>query len=162
MSGIILSALSGVTTFTKSSDESTTKTLLQIIAPSSQRVKILRWGVFFNEETGDATPAIPFTVTVGKNTTTDGSGGGTVTLTKVKPTPITPRTVANKNLTVTSTLTSELDLAYVNAQTGYEVIYPMGQEIELDPSEVFNVLVSSGSVLSTGNVGVLAKVWIEE
>lgn len=161
MANVIASAVTSAVTFTKSTDESATKTILQVVAPSTHQVKILRWAVFFNEETGDATPASPFLVEVGKHSSSDGTSSA-LSPKKVKPTTLTIQTAVNQTFTVNATMTDKLDLAYVNAQTGYEVIYPMGQEIVLDPSEALNLQVSSGAVLSTGSVNVVAKIWFEE
>ena len=159
MAGLIWTSLSDAVTFTKSTDESTTKTILQVTAPTSQKVKILRYGVFFNEETGDATPAQPLLVKVGKSATGSGSS---VTLYSIKPTTVTARSSSLKALASAATLTSILDQQYVNAQTGYEVIFPLGQEIELDPSETISVNVTAGTTLSTGNLNCIAKIWFEE
>lgn len=159
MAGIIAAVLSDAVTFTKSTDESATKTILQVTAPTSQKVKILRYGVFFNEETGDATPAIPLLVKVGKSAA---GSGTTATAYAVKPTSLSLRATALKALSSAATLTSTLDQAYVNAQTGYEVIFPMGQEIELDPAESLSINVTAGTILSTGNLSCIAKIWFEE
>lgn len=162
MSSIIAAVVSPALTFTNSSDESTTKTPIQITAPANQSVKILRWGVFFNEETGNLTPASPFLAEAGLEATASGSGGSGASLKPIRSTTATVQTTALTGLTGAATITDKLDAAYVNTQTGYEVIYPMGQEIVLDPAEVFNINVSSGATLSTNSLQVVAKVWIEE
>ena len=140
---------------------STEKTILQIAAGASQKVKVLRWGIFFNEETGDATPAIPLLVKLGRHTTSSGTGSAN-TPKQVKKTSITLRTTALDNFSAVATITDVLDEAYVNAQTGYEVIFPMGQEVELDPSETLSINVVPGATISTGGLSCIAKIWFEE
>lgn len=140
---------------------STEKTALQITAGTNQKVKILRWGVFFNEETGDATPATPLLVKAGRHTVASGTGSSN-TPKLVKKSGVSLRTTALDNFSAVATISDVLDEAYVNAQTGYEVIFPMGQEIELDPSETFSLNVVPGATLSTGGLSCIAKIWFEE
>ena len=139
-------------------DTNTTKILLQIAAPTNQRLKIKRWGVFFNEETGDSTPATPFVINIGKHTAS--TGGTALTLVKNSIGSETLQSTALHTLT-TSTL-STLDSAMVNAQTGYEVIYPLGDEIIIQGGEKFGIEATSGGTVSTGGVDVIVKVWYEE
>lgn len=137
---------------------STVLTVLQIAAPANHRVKILRWGVFFDEETGDVTPAQPLLVEVGR--ISGATGGTAASLEKVQPGAETVQSVALTSMTG-GTLVN-LDSAVVNPQTGYEVIYPLGQEVIMAGGEIFAVRVTPGAVISTDGLNALTKVWIEE
>ena len=142
MAGIIATAFTAKLALTAS----TRKTLVQITAPANQRVKILRWSVFFDEEIGDATPAIPLLVSVGKQS---GGTGSANTPIKNIVAAETLQTIAKDNFTVAAT-TTVMSSKVINAQTGYEVMFPMGQEIILAGGELFGIDVTPGTVISTG------------
>jgi hypothetical protein len=102
----------------------TTRTVLQLLAPANHRVRVLGWGVFFD---GTSSSAEPVQVRVLRQT----SGG---TMTGLTPVPLRP--VAETILTSTfGSATGEpsandiLDMVEVHPQQGYEVKFPMGQEI---------------------------------
>jgi hypothetical protein len=161
MSNTIFSAIHSPITFIKGTDESTSKTLLQIGAPTNTQVKVLRWGVFFNEEIGDASPASPLKVDVYRSTVIDGTGS-VLTPNKVNNGSATLQSSVKHSFTVSPTNSLLIDSAYVNAQGSYEVILPMTEEIILNPSEALNLVVTSGTVLSTGDLSVFSKIWFEE
>ena len=154
MAGINVTATTAKIAITTSS----TFRLIQIAAPTNQRVKIKRWAVYFDEETGDATPAIPLTVAAGKHSA---STGGTA-LTPVRNTPGSETLQATALHTLTTSTLATLDTAIVNPQTGYEVIYPLGDEVILAGGEKFGIEVTSGGTVSTGGLNAIAKVWYEE
>ena len=136
----------------------TRKTLLQILAPNYQRVKVLGWSVFFDEEIGDATPANPVLVSIGKQ-----SGGTGTANTPVK------RTVGSETLQVTAkdnfstaATTTVMESKLINAQTGYEVLFPLGQEIILAGGELFGIDVTPGVTISTGGLNAVANILFEE
>ena len=139
---------------------STAKTILEIKAPTNHRVKILRWAVFFDEETGDATPSIPLLAELLKITVTGTGSANTPIL--ARPASETIQTTAKDNFTVEGTLTDVYDQAIVNAQTGYEVIFPMGQEVIVAGGDLIGIRITPGSVISTGGLKVTAKIWFEE
>lgn len=137
---------------------SATATLLQLVAPANQRVKISRIGVFFDEEVGDLTPANPLLIAVGRVTGT--SGGTIIAAQKIEPGSEAVQTTALHTL-AGGTLET-LDSASINPQAGYDVMYPMGQEIILAGGESFGVQVTSGAVISTDGLNAIAKIWFEE
>lgn len=136
----------------------TLKTILQITAPANQRVKILGWGLFFDEEIGDATPAIPLLVSVGRQT---GGTGSANTPIKMSPGTETLQAAAKDNFSVAAT-TTIMDSKIVNAQTGYEIFYAPGQEILLAGGELFGIDITPGANISTGGLNVVAHITYEE
>jgi hypothetical protein len=137
---------------------STLKTVVQITAPTNQRLKILGWGVFFDEEVGDATPALPLYITVGRQV---GGTGTANTPVRHGPQAETLQATAKDNFSVAAT-TTILDAKMVNAQTGYEIYYAPGQEIIVGGAELFGIDVTPGSVISTGGLNVVAHILYEE
>lgn len=104
-----------------------TEKLIMSVASTSNndRMKLLRWGIFFDSITSNAEPVIV------QIKVTTGTIGGTTTLTAYKITPgsETPAmafSISNGANTLTG---SVADSAEVHPQSGYEIIYPMGQEI---------------------------------
>lgn len=155
MAGIIASAITSPLALSIS----TAVYPINLVAPANQRVKILRWSVMFDEETGDATPAIPITVDVGKGTLVTGTSA--LTANKVTAGSETLQTSVLQNGTGITTF-SALDRSIVNPQTSYEVIFPMGQELIIQGGEEFIMRVTPGGVISTNGLNVKAKVWFEE
>ena len=154
MSGIIANAVTAKLSLTAS----TRKTMLQITAASNHRVKILGWSIFFDEEIGDATPSIPLLVSIGKQ-----SGGTGTANTPVK------RVIASESLQTTAkddfsaaATTTIMESKIINAQTGYEVMFPMGQEVILAGAELFGVDVTPGSTISTGGLKAVVNILFEE
>ena len=137
---------------------STTYYVASITAPTNQRLKIKRFGVFFNEETGDATPAIPFEVYLGNATTPTGGSA----LTPVKLSSGSETLQASALYSLTSATVDKRDYAFVNGQTFYEVFYAPGDEVIVQGGETFGIVVISGATISTGNLSVVAKIYYEE
>lgn len=102
----------------------TLKTVLQLVAAANHRVKILRWGVYFD---GVSVVAAPVEVEVTRQTT-----AGTMTsLTPVKlddSIAETLQTTAQHTATAEPTPGDIIDAVEVHPQQGYEIIYPLGQE----------------------------------
>lgn len=104
----------------------TAKTVLYLKAATNQKIKVLRWGVFFD---GTSSSAEPVQVRLLRFTT-----DATVTsLTPVKKgtDSETVQTTAGYNASAEGTAGDVLDVIEVHPQTGYEVIFPMGQEIKV-------------------------------
>lgn len=154
MSGIIATAFTARLALAVS----TRKTLLQLTAPANQRVKILGWSIFFDEEIGDATPAVPLLVSIGKQTSGTGSANTPI---KNIVAAETLQTTAKDNFSAAAT-TTIMESKIINAQTGYEVMLPMGQEIILAGGELFGIDVTPGSIISTGGLNAVATIKFEE
>lgn len=105
--------------------------VIQVIAPADQRVKILGWGVFFD---GVSTIAEPVQVRLGGGTAAgtftnalgaiDANGSKTCIDGSVE----TIQSVAKEPATAEPTYTIVYDVAEVHPQSGYEIKYPIGQE----------------------------------
>lgn len=107
----------------------TAKTVLQVIAPLNQRVKILGWGVFFD---GTSTTAEPAQIRLLRQTTAGTMSALTPAVQGVYSE--TLQSTAQHTATVEPTAGNVIDIAEAHTQGGYEVKYPIGQEPIL-PSE---------------------------
>lgn len=104
----------------------TAKTVIQLVAPTNQRLKLKRWGVFFDGITsGDA----PVQVRLLRQTT----AGTMSSLTPVKQVAgsETVQATAQHTATAEPTAGDVLDAAEVHPQSGYEVIIPFDMPIEI-------------------------------
>ncbi len=154
MAGLIFDLVSPEITLTASS----TKTMLQMTAPTNHRVKVLGYTVSFNEPVGDATPAQPIIVTLGSQT--GGSGGTSVTAVKRGAVSESVLTTATHSLSSAATTTA-IEKQYVNSQTGVSVIFPMGQEITIGGGGIFGIDVTTGTLSSATLKGIF-KLVVEE
>ena len=130
----------------------TAKTVLQIIAPAHQRLKIKRWGVFFDGSDGTAQPV---EVTLNRQSTS-----GTVTsLTPVKQVAgsETVQTTASHTATAEPTSGDIIDSAEVHPQAGYEVIIPFDLPIEVPGGGRLGIVCTAPAA-----VNVRAKIVFEE
>lgn len=130
----------------------TAKTVVQIVAPANQRLKVVSWGVFFD---GTSPSAEPVQVRLLRQTT-----AGTMTAL----TPVnqgvgseTIQSTAQHTATAEPTAGNVLRSREVHPQSGYECIFPLGQE----------VLVPGGGRLgiectAPGTVNVRAEIVYEE
>ena len=131
----------------------TAKTVVQLTAPSNQRVKILGWGVYFD---GTSTTAEPAQVTLSRQSTAG-------TMTSLTPVPLddslaeTLQTTAQHTATVEPTTGAAIDMAEVHPQGGYEVIYPQGQERLVGGGDRVGLVCTAPA-----NVNVRAKLIFEE
>lgn len=102
----------------------TAKTVLQVTAPTNQRVKVLRVGIFFD---GTSPTAEPVQVRVLRQTT-----AGTMTsLTPVKTDGSLSETIqstAQHTASAEPTAGNVLEALEIHPQGGREIIYPFGQE----------------------------------
>lgn len=100
------------------------KTVLQVVAPANHRVKVLRWGVFFD---GTSVTGEPVQVRLLRQTTAgtmsantpqklDGSLAESILST------------AQDNASAEPTAGGVLDAIEVHPQGGYEMVFPPGQE----------------------------------
>lgn len=100
------------------------KTLLQLVAATNQRVKVVRWGVSFD---GVAPTDQPIKIKLLRQTT-----AGTMSV-------LTPinlgvgseilQTTAQHTATVEPTYGDIIDTLNVHPQSGFEIIFPLGQEL---------------------------------
>lgn len=131
-----------------------TKTVVQIVAQANHRLKILRWGVFFD---GTSATAEPVQVTLSRQS----SAGTMSALTPVKLDDSLAEsltTTAQHTATGAEPTTGDtIDAIEVHPQTGYEIIYPFGQEPIVGGSDRVGVICTAPA-----NVNVRAKIVFEE
>ncbi len=104
----------------------TAKTVIQVVAAANHKIKILEWGVYFD---GTSVTGEPVQVRLLRQTT----AGTMSALTPVKRSTDseTLQTTAQHTATVEPTAGDVLEVKEVHPQTGYEKIFPMGQEIKV-------------------------------
>lgn len=130
----------------------TTSTAIQLLAPANHRVKVLGWGVFFDSTN---TAAEPVQVRVLRQST----GGTMSSLTPVQVVPVseTILTAASHSATIEPTAGDVLDVIECHPQQGYEVKFPMGQEIIIPGSGRLGI-----DCTAPAGVNVRAKFYFEE
>lgn len=109
----------------------TARTVLQVVAPANQRVKIKEWGVFFD---GTSVTAESVVIQIVKQT----DAGTMSALTPVKRDSSIPGTIqstAQHTATVEPTTTDIVDEIEVHPQQGYEKIFPLGGELWIPAGE---------------------------
>jgi hypothetical protein len=121
----------------------TAKTILQIVAPTNQRLELLRWGVFFDGVTPTNTPVLVELLrqtTAGTSTATTpvAHGAGTETL----------QSTAGYNFSAEPTAGAILDIAKVHPQSGYEVLLPLNQQIEVLGGGRLGIRVTAAQVVN--------------
>jgi len=104
----------------------TAKTIVQVVAPTNQRLKIKRWGVFFD---GISPTEAPVQVRLLRQSTAGTMSS--LTPTKLGTEGETVQATAQHTATAEPTAGDVLDVAEVHPQSGYEVIFPAGEEIEV-------------------------------
>lgn len=102
----------------------TAKTVIQLVAPTNQRLLLKRWGVFFDA----SSPSLEPVQVVLMRQTTAGTMSS-LTPTKIGVYTETIQATAQHTATAEPTSGDILDVAEVHPQSGYEVIFPLGDEI---------------------------------
>ncbi len=105
----------------------TAKTVVQIKAAANHRVAVLGWGVFFD---GTSVTAEPVQVRLIRQST----AGTMSALTPVAldgDIALTLQTTAQHTATAEPTAGNVVDVIECHPQQGYEMIYPLGQEVIL-------------------------------
>ena len=103
----------------------TTKTVLQITGVANHRVKVLRWGIFFD---GTSVTQQPVVVRIIRQTTAG-------TMTNQAPDKVdasitdTLLTTGQVNATVEPTAGVIMEQIEIHPQQGFAMVYPLGQEI---------------------------------
>lgn len=131
----------------------TAKTVVQLVAAANHRVKILRWGVFFD---GTSVTGEPVQVRVLRQST----AGTMSSLTPVKMDDSlaeTLLTTAQHTATAEPTAGDIVDIAEVHPQASYEIIYPLGQEIIVGGGDRLGI-----ECTAPAGVNVRAKIVFEE
>lgn len=131
----------------------TAKTVLQITAPANHRVKVLGWAVAFD---GVSTTEAPVVVTINRQSTAG-------TMTSLTPRPLddslseTIQATAQHTATVEPTTGNQVDGMNVHPQGGYQVMFPLGQEIIVGGGNRLGLICTAPAA-----VNVIAKFFFEE
>ncbi len=129
----------------------TVKTVVQVLAPANQRLRIKGWGVYFD---GVASSGEPVQVELLRQT----SAGTMTSLTPTRRTGTeTIQSTALHTATVEPTAGDILDIAEVHPQTAYEVMYPYGEQPECAGGTRVGIRCTAPAI-----VNVRAKVIFEE
>lgn len=131
----------------------TARTVIQLVAATNHRVKLLGWGVFFD---GVSTTAEPVQVRLLRQTT----AGTMSSLTPVKMDDSLAEsllTTAQHTATAEPTAGDVLDVLEVHPQQGYEIMYPLGQEPIIGGSDRLGI-----ECTAPAGVNVRAKMRFEE
>jgi len=130
----------------------TAKTVLQLVAPAHQLLKVKGWGVFFD---GVSVTAEPVQVRLLRQT----DAGTMSALTPVKRSAVTCTLQATAQHTATAEPTAGDVLAAreVHPQGGYQEIFPAGDEIVIGEAGRLGI-----ECTATANVNVRAEIVFEE
>lgn len=130
------------------------KTVIQILAPTNQRVKIIGFGVFFDGIVPNAEPVI---VKLVRQTT----AGTMSSLTPVKTGPVagseTLQTQASHTATAEPTSTDVIDIFEIHPQAGVEKLFPLGREIVIAGASRLGMVITSPTA-----VNCIPKIFCEE
>lgn len=129
------------------------KTVLQVVAATNQRVKVTRWGVFFD---GVSSTDAPVLVQLLRQTT----AGTMSSLTPVKEDNLgseSLQTTAQHTASVEPTDSDVIRRRNVHPQSGYLEIFPLGQELIIPGGGRLAVKCTAGAA-----VNVVAEIGYEE
>ena len=129
----------------------TAKTVLQVKAAANQRLRIKRWGVFFD---GVAANAEPVQVRLLRQ-----SNDGTISAITVYKQGVGSETIQTSagTLTAEATAGDVIDVAEVHPQSGYEVVIPFDMPIEVQGGTALGI-----ECTAPADVNVRAKIIFEE
>jgi hypothetical protein len=136
---------------------STTKTLIQLQAPTNQGVAWLRASVSFE---GVTVTDKPVKIDIVKQTDAGTMSAYTEVLVTGPGASVTPQGVATTNATAEPTTTDVVDVKYVHPQAGYEYVFQEGQDELTYANARYALRVTSPSGNATQNV--IAAMWWEE
>ena len=130
-----------------------TRTVMQVVAPTNHRVKLLGWGVFFD---GISANAEPVQVRLLRQTT----AGTMSALTPVKMDGSLAETLlvtALHSASAEPTAGDVVDIIECHPQGGYEKIFPLGQEVVIQGGGRLGI-----ECTAPAGVNVRAKMMFEE
>jgi hypothetical protein len=133
----------------------TAKTVLQIVAPTNQRLMLKRWGVFFD---GTSSTAEPVQVRLLRQTTAIGGSPTTVTPVRLNAGSETLQATAASSAGGSEPTASDvLDVFEVHPQTGVDVVFPLDQDVTITGGTRLGI-----ECTAPAGVNVRAKMWYEE
>lgn len=122
----------------------TAETVIQLIAATNHRVKVLGWGIYFD---GTSVTAEPVQVTIARQST----AGTSSSLTPVKRDDSlaeTLLTTALQDFTVEPTTGDVLEAREVHPQAGFEIWYPLGQEIIIGGGDRIGLIATAPAIVN--------------
>ncbi len=139
MAGLICVALTAEVAL----EVDTAKTILQIVAPANQRLKLKSWGVFFDGVNGSAEP-----VEVRLLRQTDAGTMSSLTPIKQVAGSETIQTTAQHTATVEPTEGDLIDGAEVHPQSGYEKLIPFDMPVEIPGGTRIGIECTAGEAVN--------------
>lgn len=130
----------------------TAKTVIRVTAPANQAVKVLGYGIYFD---GVTAAAEPVQVRLRKSTTAGTSTA--VTPRRVSGPSVTIQSTSGKNFSAEGTDGDIIHPIEVHPTSGYEKMFPMGQEVVLGGAERLGL-----KVTAPANVNCEAILFCEE
>lgn len=122
------------------------KTLLQLVAPANHRVRLLGWGVFFDGTSPTAEPVqVRLLRQTGAGTSVDAAGA---VVKRDGSLPETLQTTARITFSAEPTAGDVLWAGEIHPQSGYEVMFPWGNEILIGGSGRVGVEVTAPANVS--------------
>lgn len=131
----------------------TAKTILQVVAPTNQRLLVNRYGIFFD---GVSTTAEPVQVRILRQTTA-GTSSANTPVKRNNSDAETLQVTARDTFTVEPTNSDVYDVFEVHPQQGIDVILPLGQEIPVKGGDRLGIECTAPAI-----VNVRCKFWGEE
>lgn len=122
----------------------TAETIIQLIAPSNHRVKLLAWGIYFD---GTSVTAEPVQVTLTRQTTA-GTGSALSLVKRDDSIAETLQTTAQQDFSAEPTSGDELEAREVHPQAGFEVWYPLGQEIIIGGGDRLGLIATAPAIVN--------------
>jgi hypothetical protein len=121
----------------------TAKTVLQVAAPTNQRLELVRWGVFFD---GVTSTAVPVLVELLRQTTA-GTSTSATPVAQVAGSE-TVQSTAGYNFSAEPTAGNILDIAKVHPQSGYEVLLPLNQQMEVPGGGRLGIRITAAAIVN--------------
>lgn len=129
--------------------------LVQVVAATQTPIHIAKWGVYAGGTTVSAEPII---VDLILQASAGGGGSAAVTPQVIRPRGASVSATANVRFTTLPTAIGlPLDAAEIHPQSGYEVVFPLGDEPEVDGGTSVGI-----QVFLRDSIGVRAKIWWKE
>ena len=139
MAGVIASAIN----VSEALAAATAETVVQIVPAANHPVKLLGWAVSFD---GTSVTAEPVTCELCRQDT----AGTSSALTPNEKTDfnITLQTAARTDFTAEPTTSTVIERREVHPQSGYEKIYPFGQEPMVQNTERFGIRITAPAIVN--------------
>ncbi len=122
----------------------TEETLIQLVAAANHRVKVLGWGIFFD---GTTVTAEPVQVELARQTTA-GTASALSPVKRDDSIADTLQTTAQQDFTAEPTKGDILESREVHPQSGFEVWYPLGQEIIIGGGDRLGLLATAPAAVN--------------